>query len=228
MNSVDVVAKEGDQADSQNNDKEQSNVVNLSDLKDNSELGNMTVDQFLSQLVMDEKKEEESKVEMKQKKENSVKSLPSDEYEVSSKNSERSTPALNQLIEEDEQDKLSFAPTESVAASITESIISKFTVHSTNTHVGQTSNEHWVQRANERGNYDTNDPNFKREILKMLKRQMTKYPDSVVQSTKHKYRILVQGADGLNYVLQKVYRDAGKSTEKEVYIPITVIAPNMN
>jgi hypothetical protein len=44
---------------------------------------------------MDEKKEEESKVEMKQKKENSVKSLPSDEYEVSSKNSERSTPALN-------------------------------------------------------------------------------------------------------------------------------------
>ena len=94
--------------------------------------------------------------------------------------------------------------------------------------MGQLTNDHWVQRANERGNYDTTDPNFKQEIMKMLKRQMTKYPDSVIPSNKHSKRILVAGADGLNYVLQKVNRDIGKNRVKEVYIPITVIAPNIN
>lgn len=68
--------------------------------------------------------------------------LSDDQLSISSKNSERSTPALNQLIEE--EDKISYAPTESVAASVTETIISKYTVHSTNTMAGQTSNEHWV------------------------------------------------------------------------------------
>jgi hypothetical protein len=41
---------------------------------------------------------------------------------------------------------------------------------------------------------------------------MTKFPDSVIPSTKHKKRILVTGSDGLNYILEKVYQDVGKVT----------------
>jgi hypothetical protein len=72
----------------------------------------------------------------------------------------------------------------------------------------------------ERGN---NIPNNEFDnILKELK-ELLKNNENIMKSTKNENRILVVGPEGMKYVLEK----AGKKNGKDVYIPITVLAPYM-
>ena len=53
---------------------------------------------------------------------------------------------------------------------------------------------------------------------------MLKVPDAIIQSTKNENRFIVHGKDGYHYVVQKTIL---KKEQKEIFIPITVLAPGM-
>ena len=85
-------------------------------------------------------------------------------------------------------------------------------------------NDHWKARFNERGNLDIDEPEIKEMLFAEIKNILKKYPGSVQQSATHEDRIVVTGKDGLHYVMQK---KKSRKDNKTVYIPITVLAPNM-
>ena len=87
-------------------------------------------------------------------------------------------------------------------------------------------NDHWKERALERGDLNLEDEEQKSIILQELKTIMQKNPENIQPSTKDPSRFLVTGKDGLHYVLQT--KRARKSGQKDMYVPITVLAPGMN
>ena len=108
-------------------------------------------------------------------------------------------------------------------STVKETIISFLTVHSRAK--DQLENTHWQDRLNERGNYDLSDENLKSEVLQELKQIMLKHPDNIQKSQKCDDRFLVTGKGGLHFVLQKLR--ARRNQQKDVYVPVTVLAPNM-
>ena len=101
------------------------------------------------------------------------------------------------------------------------------------------NNDHWLERLDQRGGYDIIDEKIKKAMLDMLKSELNRKGTNITYLNEQKTTVCVTTKDKkLHFILAKQKtnvreRNSDKNAvnwttyTKEVFVPVTVLAPGM-